>query len=101
MQVQLIEFIELLGEAESDRPPRRAPLHPRAEAARKGWRRSHRKRNRQRLTAHARSRGAAPLGLTYSEPIRCRIIKNVPTLTKAVTPIENRILTSSTCFVLK
>jgi hypothetical protein len=39
-----------------------------------------------------------PDPLTY-EPIRCRIAKNVPTLTKIVTPMENTSLTSSTCLV--
>jgi hypothetical protein len=33
-------------------------------------------------------------------PIKYRIVKNVPTLTKAVTPTENRILASSTRLVL-
>jgi hypothetical protein len=43
-----------------------------------------------------------PPGFRYAgEPTRCRIVKNVPTLTKAVTPMENRSLTSSTCLVLR
>ena len=50
--------------------------------------------------AGLRSRASSLPGFTYpDEPIRYRIAKNVPTLTKTVTPMENMSLTSSTCLV--
>jgi hypothetical protein len=53
------------------------------------------------LRIRARNSGSRA-GPTYPDkPIRYRIAKNVPTLTKVVTPTENRILASSTCLVLR
>jgi len=50
------------------------------------------------------ARGAGSPRYLFAYPdksIRYRIVKNVPTLTKAVTPTENRILASSTRLVLR